>query len=219
MVDISSLKQAEGDQQALVREMQDRVKSILATVSSLAGQLLPNDPLNEGFAATFMARVRAMGTAHELLSDGKWRTVSLRSLAEAALEPYIDGAKDNISLSGPEVELDARAVAALSMALHELATNAAKHGALSSKEGRLTVSWQVEQNGGDKRVVTAWSESNGPRIAELPGDGFGTDFVKRSIGYELSGTVDMSFDPGGFKASIAFPLSGNGAGGAAETTG
>jgi two-component sensor histidine kinase len=93
------------------------------------------------------------------------------------------------------------------MAFHELATNAAKYGALSSREGRIELSWRVERNAGAERLSFAWRESNGPRIvAPPPSEGFGTSFVRRSIAYELNGTVEMSFEPEGFKASIGFPL-------------
>ncbi len=206
MVDITSLKEAEAEQEALVLEMQHRVKNILATVSSLASRMLATHPSNEEFGAAFMARLRAMGAAHELLSAGKWQTVSLGSLAEIALEPYVNRAKNNVSVSGPDVELDSRAVATLGMALHELATNAAKYGALSSGEGRLALTWRLEENGGEKRVVISWRETDGPRVHDRPKEGFGTNFVKQSIAYELSGAVEMSFEPGGFSAQISFPL-------------
>ena len=209
IVDISSLKQAEADQEALVQEMQHRVKNILATVSSLASRMLANHPSNDDFATAFMARLRAMGAAHELLSAGKWQTVSLRALARIALEPYLNRAKSNVTLVGPDVDLDSRAVATLSMAFHELATNAAKYGALSSREGRVEVSWRVDGNAKEKQVEISWQESKGPAITGSQEDGFGANFVKRSIAYELNGTVEMSYEPSGFKAEIAFPLQGN----------
>jgi len=168
--------------------------------------MLANHPSSNDFAAGFTGRLRAMGAAHELLSAGKWQTASLRSLAQIALEPYVDRGKDSVSLLGPDVTLDARAVATLSMAFHELATNTGKHGALSSRDGRVELFWRVEQNAGDKRLLISWRETGGRTTAKPPSDGFGTSFVKRSIAYELNGTVDMSFEADGFKAVIAFPL-------------
>jgi two-component system CheB/CheR fusion protein len=207
MVDISARKKAEAEQEVLMQEMQHRVKNILATVSSLATRMLASHPSSEDFAKAFVARLRAMAAVHELLSAGKSQTVSLRTLAEIALEPYVNRARNNLALSGPDVALDAKSVPTLSMAFHELATNAAKYGALSSREGRIELSWGVERNAGVKRLSFAWRESNGPRIAAPPpSDGFGTSFVRRSIAYELNGTVEMSFEPDGFKAAIAFPL-------------
>jgi two-component system CheB/CheR fusion protein len=182
------------------------VKNILATVSSLVTRMLAGHPSNEDFARAFVARLRAMAAVHELLSDGKSRTVTLRTLAEIALEPYVNRPRSNLVLGGPDVALDAKTVPTVSMALHELATNAAKYGALSSREGRLELTWKVEENAGSRHLSISWREHDGPRIDALPAEGFGTSFVKRSIPYELNGTVDMSFEPEGYRATIAFPL-------------
>jgi len=206
MVDISARKEAEAEQEALVREMQHRVKNVLATVSSLASRMLTAGRSPKEFSDAFQARLGAMGVVHELLSAGRLQKASLRALAEIALEPYVNRDRSNLVLDGPDVALDATALSTLSMAFHELATNAAKYGALSSREGRVALSWRVEQDSGSKRLSISWLERGGPRVAATSKEGFGTSFVKRSIAYELSGTVDMSFDGDGFRAAMAFPL-------------
>ena len=208
MVDIAARKQAEEEQEALVQEMQHRVKNLLGTVSSLANRMLTTPRSPEEFASAFQARLKAMGAVHELLSAGRLQTVDLRRVAQIAIEPFVNRDRSNVVLDGPDVALDAEVVPTLGMAFHELATNAAKYGALSSRQGRLELSWRVEQDSGNKRLSIVWLERGGPRVAPPAKEGFGASFVKRSVAYELSGTVDMKFDPDGFRAAMTLPLKG-----------
>jgi two-component system CheB/CheR fusion protein len=181
------------------------VKNLLATVSSLAVRMLKGDPSPKEFAESFLARLRAMGTMHELLAKFRWEGAELDALVTAAVAEYADVNKGNLSLIGPQVMLKPSIAASLGLVLHELATNAAKYGALSAPHGRIHVTWRVDGNPGERLSLT-WSERGGPPIAQPPKEGFGLTFVKRSMGYELDGEVDIALKPEGIDVALTIPL-------------
>lgn len=210
IVDISQRKQAELAQDRLLHELQHRVKNVLATVSSLATRMLKGSTSLEEFSAAFLARLTAMGTMHELLSDGKWGDAELRAVVAAAMAPYVNADTRNVGLSGPKVLLKPNTAATLGMALHELATNAAKYGALSVADGSVVVSWRIEDASSGERLSLDWMERDGPQVEPDRKEGFGTGFVSRIIEYELEGVVRLDFDPEGLHCIVEFPLSQNG---------
>ncbi|HZS85418.1 MAG TPA: CheR family methyltransferase [Stellaceae bacterium] len=211
IIDISERKRAEAARERLMHELQHRVKNILATVASLASRMLKDHPSIEDFSAAFLARIMAMGRMHELLSTHEWEGVDIRALTATALAPYVNGEENNTMLSGPAVRLGPNAAETFGMALHELATNAAKYGALSVPDGRVEVVWQVQNSGDGKRLALTWTERGGPPIGHGRREGFGTGFVRRSVEYELEGRVSLSFEPSGFRSTIEFPLREGGA--------
>ncbi|HJU20251.1 MAG TPA: CheR family methyltransferase [Stellaceae bacterium] len=206
IVDISQRKMAEAAQDTLLHELQHRVKNILATVGSLAARMLKTGGSKEEFTTAFLARLQAMGDLHDLLSRRNWQGADLRALLTAALAPYATPGMGNIALDGPEIVLKPGAAASLGLVVHELATNAAKYGALSAPGGRIDISWRVAGPAGAARLSLAWVEQDGPRVAATDAEGFGLGFVKRSIEYELEGTVEVTFDPAGLRCTIGFPL-------------
>jgi two-component system, chemotaxis family, CheB/CheR fusion protein len=209
IVDVSEHKRAEEQQLLLLHELQHRVKNILATVASLATRMAQRSRTVEDFQAAFLSRIRAMGRMHDLLAAGAWSGASLRELIGAALEPYVSAAKPNIRLTGSEIRLDANATATIGMVLHELATNAAKYGALSTPGGIVDVTWaRVDevQGGG---LELSWIERDGPPVETTDSPGFGTAFITRSVEYDLQGTVEIQLAPPGLRCTIRFPLSGN----------
>ena len=210
MVDISRVKQAEDQQQLLLSELQHRVKNILATISSLAMRTSRGRSLDE-FKEAFLSRLGAMSRTHDVLASGAWSGASLRSLLDMALEPYATADKRNLVLTGPELKIGPNAATTLGMILHELATNAAKYGALSTPEGRAEVSWETisDQASGERVVRLRWIEHGGPPVDGSGPAGFGTSFIKRAVEYELLGRANMELPPEGLRCCVTFPTAGN----------
>ena len=212
VVDISERKRAEQHQQVLLHELQHRVKNILATISSLAARMLRNTSSLQEFSAAFQERLRAMGRMHDILSQRSWIGADLSRLIDAAVSPYATAKGSNIELSGPDVLLKPDVASALGMVLHELATNAAKYGALGNPDGRLQISWGVEGSGQGEKLSFSWLERSASPITPPDHEGFGSTFIRRSVEYELEGTVELAFEPPGLRCAISFPLLRNTAG-------
>ena len=198
-IDVTERKRAEEHQRVLVAELDHRVKNVLATVSAVAAHTLDASSSMAHFVAALDGRLRSMASAHELLSDRQWRGIPLAELMRNELAAY--ATRDNIEINGPEVMLRPEAGQAMAMVVHELVTNAAKHGALSIPSGRVSVRWHRELNGSD-RFVFVWRETGGPRV-EAPGkSGYGTGVVRELVPYEFGGTVDYSFVPEGVRCRL-----------------
>jgi two-component system, chemotaxis family, CheB/CheR fusion protein len=211
MIDISDRKRAEASQTLLLRELQHRVKNVLTTVSSLVSRMAKSGETLEEFSRSLKGRLAAMASIHELFSNGLWNGADLRMMAERILAPYA-GRKTktpNASFEGPELSLAPNAASTLGMALHELASNAAKYGALSVREGKVSVSWQLRGPARARRLVLSWIERDGPSVKTNRKDGFGTVFIRRSTEYELDGSVTLTFGRSGVRAVIEFPLGDN----------
>lgn len=207
VVDISERKRAEQQQQVLLHELQHRVKNILATISSLATRMLKSSASLSEFSEAFRARLMAMSSMHDLLSQRQWRGADLRTMIVDTVSPYAGARERDIELRGPEVLLRPERAAALGMVLHELATNAAKYGALATPEGHLTVSWTTEKTAGERLQIT-WVEQAGGPITRPDHEGFGSNFIRRGVEYELDGTVELEFAPAGLRCTISIPLAG-----------
>ena len=145
-----------------------------------------------------------MAKTHELLSSHRWNGVSLTELVRRELAPY--ATRNNTEIDGPEVTLSAKAGQAVSTVLHELATNAAKHGALSVPNGRISVRWHSEPNGSaDARIGIEWREIGGPAVRAPDTSGYGVEVIGDLIPYELGGTVDLAFAYDGLRCRLEIP--------------
>ncbi|KLK89786.1 hypothetical protein AA309_29420 [Microvirga vignae] len=190
--DVTERKRAEERQKLLIDELNHRVKNTLATVQSLAWQSLRQGLPPEVARERFEARLLALSRAHNLLNESGWEAASLRKILKVELEPYGTELQRYV-LEGPDVDLPPRVAVALGMAVHELATNAIKHGALSVPDGRVLVEWSAEAQDGGTALGITWRESGGPRV-ELPAStGFGTRMLKQIIQRELMGGLDMQY--------------------------
>ena len=189
----------------LVAELNHRVKNILAIVQSVAGQTVRASSSLTSFSTAFTGRIKALALAHDVLTRARWIGIGLNELLTAVLEPHrgADGAR--VTLQGPPVLLPAQSVMPLSMAMHELATNASKYGALSVPQGTVTIDW-TRRNGDAPRVDVTWTERGGPRVEPPGASGFGTKLIDRVVGYDLDGKATLSFEPGGLRAVLSFPL-------------
>lgn len=201
--DISGRKRAEERQRTLVAELDHRVKNALATVSSVVSHTRYGSRSVPDFAAALQGRLRSMAATHELLSAHRWEGVSLADIVQRELAPYT--ARNNTELSGPEVMLRAEAGQAMAMVVHELATNAAKYGALSVKKGRVSIRWGRRRNEHAPCLVVEWQEISGPPVIAPGNPSYGTSTIRDLIPYEFGGTVDLVFAPEGVRCLLELP--------------
>jgi two-component sensor histidine kinase len=160
------------------------------------------------FIQTLDGRIQSMATAHSLLSQSRWNGAGLTDLVRHQLAPYATEA--NMTVSGPDVMLSAAATQAVAMVLHELVTNAAKYGALSSPNGRVSVHWEpaagASADGAAAMLAIAWRETGGPPIVVSVQSGYGTSLIRDLIPHELGGTVDLEMASDGVRCTIVIPL-------------
>ncbi len=191
-IDVTERRRADDHQRVLIAELDHRVKNVLATVAAVAANTLEASSSMQHFVAALDARIRALASTHELLSNRRWRGLPLDELLRCQLAPY--AAHGNTRINGPDVLLTPEAGQAVAMVFHELATNAAKYGALSVRTGRVSVQWSWSQNQGTgDGLVIRWLEAGGPAV-KAPGKfGYGTSVINDLIPYELGGKTDCEF--------------------------
>jgi two-component sensor histidine kinase len=194
--DVSADKTLADQREALVRELDHRVKNVLAAVQSLAAQSARRTVSLEAFLKTFFGRLEAMGAAHTLLTSTRWRGVDIGHIAAAELGGLAQG---QAHWEGPELILNARATHALTLALHELGANAMRYGALSTEIGRVEIKWVSRPGGG---FELTWTEKNGPGVSPPSHRGFGSTLLERVTGKELGGTAFLDFRPEGLRAVL-----------------
>jgi PAS domain S-box-containing protein len=213
MRDISARKADEARRTLLAREVDHRAKNALAVVQSVV-RLTPREEPG-AFAAAVEARVAALGRVHSLLAEKGWSGADLRAVAERELAPYAQTRRGDatvpraaVSLDGPPVPLAPTAVQPIAMVLHELATNAAKHGALSVAGGSVEVRWRVGRRAGeDGSLCLAWRETGGPPVPMAPARrGFGSRVIEATVRGQLGGTLQRQWEPTGLLVEVALPL-------------
>lgn len=200
--DISAAKQAEADRQLLLEELNHRVKNTLATVKAIATQTLRGEGVSEAARTAFDGRLMALAAAHDALIQEHWSSASLVEVVGKALAPHVSRAGDRLNVEGKDTRLNARSALALTMCLHELATNAAKYGALSNDTGQVRISWSAE----DDRLVLRWEEHGGPPVEPPTTRGFGSKLLERIIAGDLRGESRMTFAPEGLICVISASL-------------
>jgi PAS domain S-box-containing protein len=204
LVDITERKEAERQQKLLVDELNHRVKNTLATVQSMVVQTARSTGDVNDFRNAVEGRILALSHAHNQLSQRRWADADLSQLLHAGLQPYL--AKGNVVFSGEPVQISPRVALMMSMVVHELATNAAKYGALSSSSGRIDVAWAVKANGAGPELRLSWLEQNGPPVVKPRRQGFGTKLLERGIQSELGGNALLEFTAAGLRCAIDIPL-------------
>ena len=200
-LDITERKRAEERQKLLVNELNHRVKNSLATVQSIAAQTLRSVAAPEFFRDAFETRLIALSHTHDLLTRESWAGASLREVFDVELHAM--AGEDRVSFTYPsDVRLTPKAAVALGMGIHELATNAAKYGALSTPTGRVAVDWAIID--GVLRLI--WTEKDGPPVTPPARRGFGVRLLERGLAAELSGGVELTYDASGLVCQMALPL-------------
>ncbi|HYE45860.1 MAG TPA: HWE histidine kinase domain-containing protein [Caulobacter sp.] len=209
--DITDRKRDEEQRETLMSELDHRIKNVLAAVQSLAAQSARRTHSADDFMASFSGRLKAMAKAHELLTATRWQGASLGSIVEAELGGLGQG---QAVWSGPDLFLTPRAANAMSLALHELATNAIKYGALSVDGGRVMLDWRRRPDGG---FAVEWVETGGPPVEPPTRTGFGAVLLDRVTGRELGGTGKISYPREGLRAHITAARDALAEGGSSET--
>jgi PAS domain S-box-containing protein len=201
--DITERRQAQERQKLLINEIQHRIKNTLATVQAIATQTLRSSPDER---EAFVARLHALAGAHDLLIDDNWHQAALSDLVGKALKAFRDKHRERFFIDGPDgIFLDAQKSSLLVMALHELATNAVKYGALSNETGQVRVVWKILGDGQSKRFQLCWTESGGPPVHPPGQKGFGSLLIERALQNHL-GQARLDFDPQGLVCSIEISL-------------
>jgi PAS domain S-box-containing protein len=201
--DITERKQAESHRNLLMAELSHRVKNTLATVISIAQMSFKDVETLQQARESFEGRIRALAQTHNRLAETSWAGASLRSVVEDEIAPYRHQQDRNVAISGPEVQLTPRGAITLGMAFHELATNAAKYGALSVPDGEVDIRW--ERSSTDQQLVLTWSEANGPPVTPPQRTGFGRVLLERGLSVELQGKVQLEFAPTGLRCVMVLP--------------
>ena len=162
------------------------------------------------FKAAVEGRIQSLGRAHSMLADSRWEGADLRRILREELAPYCTDNRERLTQAGPELLLKPAAAQSLALVIHELATNAAKYGALSVPEGKLTVNWStLDEAGRAARLSLSWTEQGGPLVARpTPSDrvGFGSRLMRGSVEGQLGGSLQLDWATGGLAATIEFPL-------------
>lgn len=194
-VDITERKAAESYRALMNQEMSHRIKNILATVQSVVSQSLRSELPTDQLRDVVARRLEALGGAHDVLTGKQWDVAGLRQTIERAVRPFNAGHR--ILLTGPDVEISYAASSALTMALHELATNAVKYGALSNDNGSVAVEWEI-----DGEFALFWTEVGGPAVEQPTRTGFGSRMIERALSATLQGSANIEYRPDGVRFEL-----------------
>ncbi len=206
VLDITDRKDAEHNQHLLINELNHRVKNTLATVQAVAARTLAGAASLPAAREALSSRLVALAKAHDILTAENWEGAEMEEMVRSAIAPYREHQSDRFAVSGPFVRISPLKALALSMALHELATNAMKYGALSSDEGRVAIEWDWYTTPQMRRLRLTWRESGGPQVSPPSGTGFGTRLIQQGLAGQLNARVDMDYRPEGLWCTIDAPL-------------
>jgi two-component sensor histidine kinase len=203
-IDARQRKESDKLQKLILEELHHRIKNTLATVSAIASQSLRNAPSTKDAQHTIEGRLQALGRAHDLLLQTRWTSADLATIVRGAIEPFDSPDVPKFSIKGPDVQVTSGAVIAIAMTLNELCTNTTKFGALSTPRGHVDITWTVDAS--TTRLHFTWTEKDGPAIHAPTKRSFGTRLIE-TLGKQLKGVVQLSYDPTGFVYQIDVSLS------------
>jgi two-component sensor histidine kinase len=198
--DITLIKEAEQRQRLLALELKHRMKNTVAMIQAIANQTIRGGPEMDAIMEAFTGRLNTMASAQDILTQTVWARASLAGLVEESLKGHSDLSRFRID--GPKVELSSRTALAMALALHELATNATKYGALSQDSGRIDVTWSVT----DGEFKFGWRESGGPPVQTPTRRGFGSRMIERALAGYFNGTAGVDYEPAGVVFSLRGPV-------------
>jgi two-component sensor histidine kinase len=199
--DVTERKQREAHVRFLMREIAHRSKNLLAVIQAMARQTAVTAGSAHDFEQIFSARLQALAASHDILMDEDWHGASIDELVRTQVGHYVDLIGTRIELAGPEMMLKPEAAQNLGLALHELATNAAKYGALANEDGHVEIRWDLDEG----RFRISWAEVDGPPVSPPAREGFGHKVVTRIVSLALEGKVDLRFEPGGLVWALDIP--------------
>ncbi len=208
ILDITERKLTEQRQQLLMAELDHRVKNMLANVSAIARLSSRRAASVEAFVAALDGRIQAISKAHGLIRQRSWNGAELRELVTLLLSAFQSEVTGNIVVDGPDVQITPRAAQSIALVVHELATNAVKHGALSMPSGKVTMSWSGIAAHPQAHLRLIWRETGGPEVSKPVRSGFGLTVLK-SVASELGATIDSAFERQGLVCTIEGPFAGD----------
>lgn len=189
-----------------MRELSHRSKNQLAIIQAIAAQTAQSADSVDAFLKKFRVRMQGLAASHDLLVSQNWAGVPLAELVRRQINAFVDVSRDTVEMSGPDLHLTTSATEAIGLALHELATNSAKYGALSVPEGKLTVAWSLAPPAGvPDHVLLEWIETGGPAVRPPEHKGFGSLVIERMVAEAVDGTVRLDFAPAGLYWRLEFP--------------
>ena len=206
MADVTEQKKTELHIRFLLREMSHRSKNLLAVVQSIATQTMRTSANMSIFGNRFEQRLQGLAASHDILVDQNWEGATLSALVERQLAPFADPGSERVIISGPKVDLNSTAAQAVGLALHELATNAVKYGALSVPSGSIAVTWSFDSSK-PPSLILDWLEKDGPSVAKPERKGFGNAVIERMAPSSVSGSVTLDYAPTGLRWTLTIPAS------------
>jgi two-component system, chemotaxis family, CheB/CheR fusion protein len=206
-IDITAITRAEERQRHLLAELQHRVRNTLGVVRSIARRSAETSSNVDDYAAHLDGRLNAFARTQALVMRDPEGGVDLEYLVIEELLGYSAREGEQLRVSGPQVRFQSKAAETFALALHELATNALKYGALSQPSGRIEISWRIDEVVDPPRLIFDWRERNGPSVAPQPRKGFGTELLERTLAFEFKGQTTMTFNADGLHCIITIPLS------------
>ena len=195
-------RQLDHRQELMIRELRHRSGNLFSQLLALFSQTAKNSKTVEALVTKYEARVLALANAHRLITEGGWKSAPLRELLNNLLAPFLD----RISFSGPDVFLEPDPTFGISMALHELATNASKYGSLSQRPGRVEITWRVDRTERGLTLLLDWQERGGPEPKARRRPGFGSKLITMVITRQLNGEVTQNFTAAGLETTLVVPL-------------
>jgi two-component sensor histidine kinase len=206
--DVATRKRHEDHVEFVMHELSHRSKNLLAVVHGMARQVARQTENFQDFDAAFSARLRAFADTHDLLVTGGWRGTDIRDLIRTQLIPFVESKENRLTSEGPGLMLTPKAAEQIGLALHELGTNAAKHGAFSMPAGTVKIQWQLENDGPDKgHLRIGWMERGGPAVNEPQKNGFGHTIITKIVPVSLRGRASLQLEPEGVKWTLVVPAS------------
>jgi PAS domain S-box-containing protein len=206
-VDVTERKESEAHLRLLMRELTHRSKNLLAVIQAMARQTARHAGSTDAFLNRFAARLQALAASHDLLVRESWYGASVGELIHSQLSAYIDRDDTPVTIEGSAVALKPEAAQNLGLALHELAVNAAKFGALSVPDGRLSITWQAPDSERGGGLELDWHEQHGPKVKPRRKRGFGSMVIERNLARALDAKVTLDFEPDGLRCHIVIPAS------------
>jgi two-component sensor histidine kinase len=197
--DVTERVRAENHQKLLINELNHRVKNTLASIQSIVSQTLRGVQTKEEASKAITDRILAMSRAHDVLTNENWDGADLRAMVESALEAFKVEGREAFRVTGFDLRVGPHAAMSIALALHELATNAVKYGALSEPKGHVDVEWRISDQGG---FQLTWTESGGPEVVVGDRKGFGSRLIQQVLPRELRGTATIDYRPFGVSFTL-----------------
>lgn len=201
--DITDRKRAEAQRDLLLGELRHRLGNTFATIQAIASQTFRQAQVDQTVLHAFQGRLLSLNRAHAALFNTNWEGLDIHAVLHECLDPYQSKGEGRILLAGPSIRLAPQTAISLTMAVHELCTNAAKYGSLSTESGTLSVQWSL-----DDRFNMVWRETGGPAVVQPQRQGFGTTMLQRVLSDQLQGSVTVTFEKSGLVCSIDAPAEG-----------